>query len=90
MSTEAKPGLFSEIKASDTRAFHGGTPCTVKEVLESLEKNDREDLEKALEDRSIMGTSITNVLKRRGFNISAHTVQRHRRGGCSCDRIQGV
>ena len=82
-STEvAKGSLFQEIVDLQTEGRRG--TCTIGHLLENLEEDDRESLERAFADVGIKGPLITEVLKRRGFQVSSHTVQRHRRGGCGC------
>lgn len=86
MPSDVTKDLFAEIQEAESTHYTGGTPCTIKGIIDSMAPADAESLTKAFADPSIKGTTITKVLKGRGFAISAHTVQRHRRGGCSCDQ----
>lgn len=63
-----------------------GYPCGVLAVLEALPGSERDELELAFNDQAIRGEAISRVLKRRGYSVSGFTVQRHRRGDCSCAR----
>lgn len=87
MSNETKPDLFAEIQKAELLKNTGGTPCTISSIIESMDEDDAVALTKAFADPSIKGTTIAKVLKARGFAIADHTVQRHRRGGCSCDSL---
>jgi hypothetical protein len=53
-------------------------------LLETMPAEDATDLRAALDDPTIMGTAIAKVLRSRGHDITHDTVQRHRRGQCSC------
>lgn len=61
--------------------------CTVKTILETLSPADQEAMQQAFDTPGVQGTSIAKVLKKRGHQISSHTVQRHRRGSCSCGGV---
>lgn len=87
MSNDTKPDLFAEIQKAESVKNTGGTPCTINSIIESMDEDDAEALSKAFADPSIKGTTICKVLKARGFAVASHTVQRHRRGGCSCDPL---
>lgn len=59
--------------------------CTIRTILAALADQDRNALVSALETPAVTGAAIAAVLKRRGFSITSHTVQRHRRKVCSCE-----
>ncbi len=83
---EAKRDLLAEMREAESVHRAGGTPCTLKAIFEAMEPADAEALQAAFDDPSIKGTTISKVLKARGFTAATnHTVQRHRRGGCACD-----
>lgn len=65
------------------------SPCTVRSILEQLE-DQAGSLQSALDTASVTGVAIADVLRRRGFKVSSHTVQRHRRGACSCVTDSGT
>lgn len=58
--------------------------CGVAKVLTHLEGSDLEAVINALADDSFTGESIAEALRDEGFQIMGQTVQRHRRGMCSC------
>jgi len=60
--------------------------CSVTELLKQLDDDERVAVEKAIDDHSIMGTTISEVLKARGHKLGADAVRRHRRKVCSCER----
>lgn len=79
---ESRSSLMDEIL--EVQEAGRATGCTMRGVLEAMEDTDRLALEAALENQAVMGSAIAAVLKRRGFTMSSHTVNRHRRGACSC------
>lgn len=86
MSDLVKRDLLAEIQEAEAEHYTGGTPCSIKGILDSLEPDDAKALVQAFNDPSIKGTTISKVLKGRGFAAATpHTVQRHRRGGCACE-----
>lgn len=77
--------LFDEIL--ELQAEGRPSTCTVKAILDAMTPADRAAIVQAFNTPTVMGTSIAKVLKKRGFPISSHTLQRHRRGGCSCEEV---
>jgi hypothetical protein len=59
-------------------------PCHVAVLLSALPAADREGLRAALADPARPSTWIAAVLRANGHDVSAGSVQRHRRGGCRC------
>lgn len=76
--------LFAEILELSQQSKQ--TTCTIGVLLNEMSDIDRTGLENALDTSAFTGTAITAILKKRGYQISSHTVQRHRRGGCGCER----
>lgn len=74
--------LLDEINEISTDS--NSKKCTVTQILEELSPEDREGLLVAFTKPHIRGTHISAALKKRGFTVSSHTVQRHRRRACSC------
>ena len=74
-------GLLDEIKSARPKV---GGRCSIPMFLDSLSDKDRADVEAALADPTIAATAIAKVLQARGHNMSASTLQRHRRGACLC------
>ena len=61
--------------------------CKTRNVLESLEKDDRKILEAALADRDKWSNyGLSKALADRGIIIKGDTLGIHRRGECSCLR----
>lgn len=82
--------LFDDIKTE--AAKFPGVKCGVTRALEELGQDDlklADDLQRALDDQTIYGTTISDVLRRRGLHVTGYTIQRHRRKICSCDRADG-
>jgi len=67
-------------------ASHAGIPCWITTKTGSLSAEDADTLGAALVDESIMSTTISTWLDRRGIRVGAQSVSRHRRGICRCDR----
>lgn len=60
--------------------------CGVSLVLQGMNPKDRDVLEEALADPAIYSTTLCEVIKARGLgDIKERTMQRHRKGSCSCD-----
>ena len=75
------------------RQVSNGPKCAVRLVLENV-KNVSEDLHdqvvKALSDTSsYQSAAISRELKRRGFVVNDHSISRHRRKMCACERAHG-
>ena len=51
---------------------------SIQRILDSLNKEDKNDLEEILADPEVESTAIARVLRRRGLEISERTIQRHR------------
>jgi len=64
--------------------------CSMNTILGSLNDDEREALQAALDNPLIRHTDLATVLTNKGFKVSAVTVSRHRnRGesnGCRCPR----
>ena len=60
-----------------------GAICGVRKYLESVSEADADELRAAL--ASIYpSTMLARVLKRQGVDVTAYTLQRHRKGDCLC------
>jgi len=73
-----------EAEQANTRR---GPECGFVEVYRTLQKPDADDLRDALVRPQITSTTIARVLGRHGLKIQPQTVNRHRRGECSCERV---
>lgn len=60
--------------------------CGLKDALRSMEKEEKEQAIEALHDLSVYGTTITAVLKKRGYKVNQWQV-RHCRSDCECGEI---
>jgi hypothetical protein len=79
-------GIMDEIKAeqADTRK---GPACGFVEVYKTLHKPDADELRDALGSPAITASTISRVLARHGLKVQSQTVNRHRRGECTCERV---
>lgn len=81
-------GLLDDIRQEhEARRPNGG--CTLGKLLGELSDEDRVDLQEALDlpKDEVSGQAISNVIERRfDRKIGGHTIQRHRRGHCACER----
>jgi hypothetical protein len=75
-------GLLEDIMGEPTRKSR---LCSVKLLMDHLDKKDRDDLETALDDVMIQSTIIARVLERKGHKIPHTAIARHRRAGCACE-----
>jgi hypothetical protein len=71
-----------------TSALHWqkGPSCTIGQALDTLPSDQAAHLAKALDNTNARAIDIAMALEALGVRMSAHTVQRHRRGVCRCDR----
>lgn len=73
---------------TDVEAHSGRTRglCTVRTILESLTPAARAKLEATLRNPQMSSAAISKALKKRLGDAAPqhHTVNRHRRGDCSC------
>ena len=61
-----------------------GPRCTVGAILDKLDDDDRAALTAALDDDEVQGSGLARLLSSRGHKVNGNTIQRHRRGDCSC------
>lgn len=80
------PDLFKDIVSENTRTPADG--CGIVRILETMEPEDRSDLEQALANRSIASSAIDRALRKHGYSVSGNMVRRHRRKDCSCGKNQ--
>ena len=77
-------GLLDAIRAQ-AEANRPGGKCTIGRLLSTMDATDAAELRAAIADDTISAQAIASVLTDRGWAMSHGPVQRHRRGGCSCD-----
>lgn len=61
-----------------------GPRCSVAIITQGLDDVDRKALERTLAS-DLNSETISEVLQSAGLRVSGATLQRHRRGKCSCD-----
>lgn len=69
--------LFEEIQSNSLKR---GTKPLILSVLETLNKDEKADLIKAINDHSISASSITRALAKRGVKLPSDAIGRYRRG----------
>jgi hypothetical protein len=80
----ASDSLAAMLKSAKDAQLTSNVHCPVKKALEKLPPADRGALAEAMSDPVIYGTTISKVLRSKGFEISSPAIQRHRRGVCTC------
>lgn len=63
-----------------------GARCMVLVVRRRLDAEDAAALDEALVSPTTSGAAIVRALTQSGHTITENSVQRHRRGDCSCGR----
>lgn len=66
--------------------YHKGPTCTMALALATLPPDKADLLSRALDNPNARGVDITDALSAYGIETTSHTVQRHRRGRCKCER----
>lgn len=65
-----------------------GPRCSVHTLLRSLPDVESRALATMLDDNGWLGSDIAKVIRSEvGVTISGTTIQRHRRGDCSCEPV---
>ncbi len=63
-------------------------PCRVRTLLTELDKKDADILRTAVMSVDLWGAKTLSVaLKQRGVLVSDSAITNHRKGGCSCGKI---
>jgi len=77
--------FLDEVKAESRGA---GATCTVGILLGSLDESEQDEIVRVLADPIWKGTAICRALIKRGYDIKADPISRHRRRadgtGCKC------
>lgn len=63
-----------------------GTECRIAQILKSLEKGERAELESAIAG-DFTAAAIARALTRLGHKCGPTSINRHRRGDCICGRV---
>jgi len=68
----------------------GGQPCRLATILGSMSPEERDTLNRLLDETSVQAPQIAAALGRNGYEVNASQIGHHRRrtrgGGCSCPR----
>ena len=77
---------LAEALAAGPTAVRKGPRCSIGILMAGMSRDDRAALNSAFDDPEWTSTSIGKMLdEHAGFKCSPHTVQRHRRGECTCE-----
>lgn len=77
---------MNEFVEAQQQAKGPGIGCWYQRVKDELDGGRLSDLDGALADRTIFGTTIASVLSGwLGRKVPSSQVQRHRNGGCKCE-----
>ena len=62
--------------------------CRVRSVLETLDAKDKKIFEVAIQSFDLWpARTLSNALKQRGLVLSDGAIAQHRKGSCSCGKI---
>lgn len=61
-------------------------PCPVDKLLRSYDEDDRKVFQNMLDDENLNANTIGDIVRRAGGRIGHDTVNKHRKGMCSCGR----
>ena len=81
-SNSPKPTLLDEMRAAARKPK--GPPCSVGQLLGILDDDESQQLQAALDDRSITASVISDVLAHHQHRVGHQAVTRHRSGRCAC------
>lgn len=65
-------------------ASRKGPRCTMWHIERAMTAEDRATLAKALADPSMTLSTIVRALQASGHRVGRHTLERHKKGECSC------
>lgn len=83
MTAKSRPSILDEVNAATTRSSHR---CTIAVALSNLDPATRAEFVEVIAGDA-QGSAIARVLSRHfGRDVRPQTLQRHRRGECSCGR----
>lgn len=74
-------GLLDEIKTASNR---GKKQCKFAQTLDTLDKQDKAEVEMAMADPMISVAAVTRVLQQHGYQVSVTNCRDHHRGVCCC------
>lgn len=64
-------------------AQHSGRRCQTCVLMDVLAEKDRVALAAAFDDEALSTSAIWRAVEAEGHDVSAHSLRRHRSGGCS-------
>ena len=82
----AKTESLLEEMRSIQNAKKIGATCSVSKVMENMPEDEAAALRIVLSDNSIDSMTIEVWLGRKGHTLRRHTISRHRRGECTCQK----
>lgn len=77
--------LLDEMRSIQTAKKIGAT-CSVSKVIEVMPPEEAEALRTAFGDATIDSMTIEVWIGRKGHTLRRHTISRHRRGECTCEK----
>ena len=82
-------GLLDELDALAYEAWVTRTPCHTGRLLETMDADVRAKIEELLGNPNVVTSSLAQVLRKWGYEVSYSSLTRHRRRGkdgtgCSC------
>jgi predicted metallopeptidase len=78
--------LLDQLKEAQRTSIRGPR-CAFKNVYDKLSKDDAVVLSEWIHNMEIPATVISVALRAEGHQVSADSVQRHRRRVCRCDDV---
>jgi len=82
----AKTENLLEEMRSIQNAKRIGATCSVSKVMENMPEDESAALRTVFSDNSIDSMTIEVWLGRKGHALRRHTISRHRRGECTCQK----
>ena len=86
MGREVRARAGGKVTLANALAQHGhtlkGPRCSVCSLLARIDPTDGKILREALADSSYTHNGIARALRAEGYNVSASTLSRHRKGEC--------
>jgi hypothetical protein len=63
-----------------------GPSCAIGLTYTRLAVQEQTAFKEAMKDETIQSTAIARWLGQKGYSVKPHTMSRHRRGQCGCER----
>lgn len=70
-------------KAIEEVRYKGDDVCAFARLINSLDKEDKETLLKALENK-VPDVTLASALRKEGWRVAEYSIARHRKGNCRC------